>query len=354
MATGIIGGFAQGLASGLGQGVQIGTAVDRNRRDKERFDLERPKLQADAAKAEQDLAFQTDLKESMSAFMAEARGGEGVGADGVPFSKPALDSIDMQIRSAEIFKEVMFRHGKIDFVQVKAANDFTKELQSEGVLEAMRYAMANPTDQEGIRKMFNTKGKMKLGDDIQIGIEDGMFGPNVVGYKVGADGKQVKAFDGSEILMPYLGAQAFATLKQQQRIAEVKEKGDTMRTNISAGATIDAQRIREQGEDKRLLYLGQKDANTAAAAAQRDDLRTIASGVTSDTTGALRNQMGALDANRTILINREVAAIAERLYLNDPKYKSRPNQAVADARSAVFQKYGISIDPTFKPLTPKK
>ena len=349
-----IGGFAQGLAGGLGQGVQIATAIDRDKREQERFAFEKPRLKADAAKAEQDLAFQTDLRDSMGAFMAEARGSEGVDEEGVPFSKPALDPIDMQIRSAEIMKEAMFRHGKIDFAQLKAANDFTKELQSEGVLEAMRYAMANPTDQDGIRKMFNTKGKMKLGDDIQIGVEDGMFGPNVVGYKVGANGKQVKAFDGAEILMPYLGAQSFATMKQQQRLAEVQEKGANTRTGISAGATIESARIRERGESNRLIYNRERDDKTANATAIKDDLKSIASGVTSDTTGALRNQMGALDANRTILVNREVAALAERTYLNDARYRGRPNQAVADARSAVFQKYGISIDPTFQPLNKKK
>lgn len=345
-----IGGFAQGLAGGLGQGVQIATAIDRDKREQERFAFEKPRLKADAAKAEQDLAFQTDLRDSMGAFMAEARGSEGVDEEGVPFSKPALDPIDMQIRSAEIMKEAMFRHGKIDFAQLKAANDFTKELQSEGVLEAMRYAMANPTDQEGIRKMFNTKGKMKLGDDIQIGVEDGMFGPNVVGYKVGANGKQVKAFDGAEILMPYLGAQSFAAMKQQQRIAEVKEKGDTMRTGISAGATIEAQRMRGLQEESRETNRLTIEGTRAAAKERKDDINNIQSGVTSDIAAALRNTNNSIDSDRTIMIMREASALAEKLYLNDRNYQGRPNQARADASAATLKKYNISTNPTFQRL----
>ena len=349
-----IGGFAQGLAGGLGQGVQIATAIDRDKREQEKFALEKPRLEADAEKAKADLAFQQDFQQNMAKLMAEAKGGVVELEDGTTQERPGLDPMDVQLRAAEIMKESMFRHGKLDFAQLKAASEYTKELQAEGVLESMRYAMANPSDQAGIRERFNKKGKLKLGDDVQISIENGDFGPTVVGYKVGADGKPVKAFDGAELLMPYLGAKSFAEMQEKRKLTAFEQNEATKRTGISAGATIEAQRLREQGEDKRLLYLGQKDANTAAAAAQREDLKTIASGVTSDTTGALRNQMGALDANRTILVNREVAAIAERLYLNDQKYKGRPNQAVADARSAVFQKYGISIDPTFKPLTPKK
>lgn len=349
-----IGGFAQGLAGGIGQGVQIATAIDRDKREQERFALELPKLKADAAKAEQDLAFQTDLRESMSSFMAEAKGGEGVGEDGVPFSKPAMDPIDMQIRSAEIMKEAMFRHGKLDFAQIKAANDFTKELQSEGVLEAMRYAMANPTDQEGIRKIFNSKGKMKIGDDVQIGIEDGRFGANVVGYRVGADGKQVKAFDGSELLLPYLGAKSFAEIAEKRKLTEFEQNEATKRTGISAGATIEAQRIRGLQDDRREANRLDIEGRRLNATQIREALSSIQSGVTSDISAALRNQMNSIDSDRVILIQREAAAQAERLFLEDPRYRGKPNMARADATAAALYKYGISTAPTFPKPNQKK
>jgi hypothetical protein len=234
MASGIaIGGLAQGLAQGLQSGIGLGKAIQ----DKERFELELPGLQANAEKAKADLAFQQDFQKNMAGLMTEAKGRVIELEDGTTQSLPGMDPLDVQLRAAEIMKESMFRHGKLDFAQLKAARDYGKELQSEGVLEAMRYAMANPQDQAGIRAMFNKKGKLQLGDDIQIGVENGDFGPTVVGYKVGADGKQVKAFDGTELLMPYLGAATFAQMAQQTRLAQGKEKGDDRRTAMTVGAS---------------------------------------------------------------------------------------------------------------------
>jgi hypothetical protein len=238
MATGL-GGLAQGLAQGIQSGISIGKAVQ----DKERFELELPGLQANAEKAKADLAFQKDFQENMAGLMKEAKGGVFELEDGTTEERPGMDPLDVQLRAAEIMKESMFRHGKLDFAQLKAARDYGKELQSEGVLEAMRYAMANPNDQQGIRDMFNKKGKMKLGDDIQIGVENGDFGPTVVGYKVGADGKQVKAFDGTELLMPYLGAGTFAQMAQQVKLAQGKEKGDDRRTALQVGGAAENARL---------------------------------------------------------------------------------------------------------------
>lgn len=341
-----IGSFAQGLAGGIGQGVQIATAIDRDKREQERFAFEKPRLEAEAAKAEQDLAFQKDFKEGMAALMQEAKGGEGVDENGVAFTKPALEPIEIQKRAAEIMKASMFRAGKLDFAQLKAANDYTKELESEGVLEALRYAMANPNDQEGIRKIFNSKGNIKLGDDVQIGIEDGMFGPNVVGYKIGADGKQVKAFDGTEILMPYLGAQTFAQLKQQQRITEVKEKGDTMRTGITAGANIEAQRMRNiasMAETQRRIEADEARERRAGAitpAKQYDALNTSFNTIF---TGLTRNMLDpAKDGGKYADIYTTAKAMAVEAWRNpsSPTY-GNPEASIQGATREVLKRNGM-------------
>lgn len=334
-----IGGFAQGLAGGIGQGVQIATAIDRDKREQERFALELPKLKADAAKAEQDLAFQTDLRESMSSFMAEAKGGEGVGEDGVPFSKPAMDPIDMQIRSAEIFKEVMFRHGKIDFAQAKAANDFTKELQSEGVLEAMRYAMANPSDQAGIRDRFNKKGKMKLGDDIQISVENGDFGPTVVGYKVGADGKPVKAFDGSELLMPYLGAKSFAEMQEKRKLTAFEQNEATKRTGISAGATIESALIGERGQNSRAALTRRQ----AGEVTPLEKFKALNSSFDKLGENLFRNPLPAVEPYKAAALIAQARSAASQ-YMNAGLI-SDPNVAYQVAVTEAFKRNGIKLPP---------
>lgn len=301
MATGL-GGLALGLSQGIQSGISIGKAVQ----DKERFELELPGLQANAEKAKADLAFQKDFQENMAKLMQDAKGGVVQLEDGTTEERPGMDPLDVQLRAAEIMKESMFRHGKLDFAQLKAARDYGKELQSEGVLEAMRHAMANPQDQAGIREMFNKKGKLKLGDDVQIGVENGDFGPTVVGYRVGADGKPVKAFDGAELLMPYLGAGTFAQMAQQVKLAQGKEKGDDRRTALTVGgaaanaklardSALEVEKLRSADRryetDRRIAADTAKD-NRAGAVTDRDrfdafqkSFNTVFTGLSKDLIG---------------------------------------------------------------------
>ncbi len=350
-----IGGFAQGLASGLGQGVQMGSVIDRDKREKEKFALEKPRLEAEAEKSKADLAFQKDFQENMANLMAESKGGVVELEDGTTQERPGMDPLDVQLRAAEIMKEAMFRHGKLDFAQLKAARDYGKELQSEGVLEAMRYAMANPQDQAGIREMFNKKGKMKLGDDIQIGVENGDFGPTVVGYKVGADGKQVKAFDGAELLMPYLGAQTFAQMAQQNRIAQGKEKGDDRRAGIAAGATVESARIRERGAIAGLRFQQDREDSRASRALDTDAQKAVMDIANTNITMIGRNSNPG-DANYVANVQRQAAGFAADMVANpqSPFYR-KPQQAFDAAFKRVAQEYNINLnDPMFAPLNAAK
>jgi hypothetical protein len=357
-----LGGFAQGMTQGLNNGIQMGKAAQ----EREKYQLERPILQANAQKAEQEMTFQQDYAERLKQIYAEGAGGEVQNEDGTVTTKPPLDPITMELRASDAMKQSMFKAGINDIKRLKEAREYSKMIEEEGVMDAMQYALKNPNDQAGIRERFNANGKIKLGEDVTIGIEQGDFGPKVVGYKVGADGKQVKAFDGSDLLKPYVSAQTLAQIEAQKDITSVKERGDDRRTALTTGATIEAARLRETAADKRQRAMDDRqdkrdqnafDRQSRAEAAKqlRDDIQSIQTGVTADIGAALRNSMNSIDSDRTIIINREAAALAESLYRDDPHYRNRPNAARADASAAVLKKYGISTDPTFvKPNPPKK
>ena len=332
-----IGGFAQGLAGGLGQGVQIATAIDRDKREQEKFALEKPRLEADAEKAKADLAFQQDFQKNMANLMAEAKGGVVELEDGTTQERPGLDPMDVQLRAAEIMKESMFRHGKLDFAQLKAASEYTKELQAEGVLESMRYAMANPSDQAGIRERFNKKGKLKLGDDVQISIENGDFGPTVVGYKVGADGKPVKAFDGAELLMPYLGAKSFAEMQEKRKLTAFEQNEATKRTGISAGATIESALIGERGATARAALT----RSQAGEVTPLEKFKALNASFDKLGENLFRNPLPSVDPYKVTAVIAQARAAASQ-YMNAGLISDH-NVAYQRALAEAFKRAGIKI-----------
>jgi hypothetical protein len=263
-----------------------------------------------------------------------------------------MDQFDISLRQADLMKQVMFENGVADFKALSELREFSKQAEQDGILEAVRYAKANPNDIEGARKLF--KGKAKIGSDIDIAVENTEFGSTLVGYRAGADGKRVKVFDESDLLAPYISAQTFAQIKSQEKQTVFKDKGETTRTEISAGATIEAQRLRGLQDDQREANRLDIEGRRLSAAQTKEALAAIQAGVTSDIVAATRNQMNAMDSDRIIMIQREAASTAERLFLEDPKYKGKPNMARADATAAAFLKYGISTAPTFPKLNQKK
>lgn len=339
-----LGGFGQGMANGL----QTGMAMGRSAREAERFALERPRLEAEAQKAEAEVAYQKDFKEGMNALMQEAKGGEFTDADGNTVTKPPMDSLDLTTKTAELMKTTMFKHGLLDFKKMKEAADFTKDMEAEGVMDAMRYALANPNDQQGIKDIFNKKGKMKLGDDITIGVENGMFGPTVVGYKTGADGKQIKAFDGTEILMPFLSKETFAQIKAQERQTAVKEAGDTTRANIQANATLGAAGTHaaatRYSADKHLegtlgaAEIRNRSADARGLVTPADQYKAYNSSFENMSSSLFRNPLPGVKPYETAALLADARALGME-YVN--KTNMPPSEAASRAIREVFGKAGL-------------
>lgn len=353
MATGIaIGGLAQGLASGLQTGFGIGRAV----RERERFELERPALEAASEKGKQELAFQKDYAEKLKGLYADAAGGEVQLEDGTIQKKPPMSPVEMEIRAADLMKQSMVSAGLMDFKRLAEARQYSKMIEEEGVMAAMDYAIKNPNDQAGIRKMFNQTGKVKMGDDITIGVESGDFGSKVVGTRVGANGKIEKVFDGADLLRPYISASTYAQLQGQKDIAAGKEKGDDRRAAGSNAVQLQLGQMREKAADNRLTYQERAaDARATALAAKGDQdavLQIANTNVTSSTRGLTVKD----DINFVTNLHREAAADASRM-VADPKdrYYRQPQAAFDAAFKIAAKTYGVNIDaPVFKPLTPKK
>lgn len=258
------------------EGKRFTLEEERAKRDAEQFGLNKQLTQQqieaggiDLAQRKRDQAFQDDMKTAFSELQALSQGGiegdvvtpQGVSSgrrrfasveqanqalskEGLTFvpgsvkeAKP-MDPIDFQRRAADVWKLVNAKHGKVDLKMLTESRKFDREIEQEGAIKAMQYAITNPSDQKGIRERFNKQGNLKLGDDVQIGIRnDPIMGPVVVGYRVGKDGKQELVFDGfDDIILPAMGPEAYAAAKSQFKQLAIKEKGDNDR-NAASNAT---------------------------------------------------------------------------------------------------------------------
>ena len=340
MATGIaIGGLAQGLASGLQTGFGIGRAV----RERERFELERPALEAASEKGKQELAFQKDYAEKLKGLYADAAGGEVQLEDGTIQKKPPMSPVEMEIRAADLMKQSMVSAGLMDFKRLAEARQYSKMIEEEGVMAAMDYAIKNPNDQEGIRKMFNQTGKVKMGDDITIGVESGDFGSKVVGTRVGANGKIEKVFDGADLLRPYISASTYAQLQGQKDIAAGKEKGDDRRSAASVGAQLQLGRMREEREDARFRANQARQERQDARVGQvtpKDEYDNINKAFDNLTQSFMRNPLPGVDPYKTADVLAKARAAATQYYATG---RVDANTAYTMGLSEAFKKAGIKL-----------
>lgn len=338
MATGLaVGGFAQGLSQGLNSGFSMAQQADKNRREQERFDLEKPKLEAEAAAAEQEKLFREKLAEGMRSLAAEAKGGETVAPDGTVTQRPPMDPLDMEMRSAEIFKQAMFDSGKLDFAQLKQAREFTQEMESKGVLEAMRYAKANPEDQEGIRKMLK-KAKVDLDPSITVGLQDGPFGPTVAGFRAGKNGKQEVVFTSAELLAPYIGAQAFAQMEEKRKLTKFEQEEATKRTGMQVGATMYAADARERGETRRAALAASKEGTLTA----KDQFTALNSAYDNLASNFFRNPLPGMKPWETADILAKARAASSQYFMTG---RVDANTAYMMGLQEAFKRAGKTVPP---------
>jgi hypothetical protein len=351
MAVGL-GGFMQGFAQGFTTTTKALSDMEKNK-----LEAEAAKMRIEDAKAER--AYKDEIGQLYKNLAAGAEGGTIGGEaidesgtslgkmqfankaeaekslssqglrfkEGTTIEKAAMSPLELEKQFSDGLKVIASKYGKVDLDMLKKSREFDKELQAEGAMEAMKYALANPDDQEGIRKIFNEKGKFKLGDDVTVGVKQGLFGPSVYGYRLDANGNKQEVFDGfNDIILPSMGAKAWSAVQADRKKVEVEQQGETFRTGlkISSAEKIAADKDGKKGEPGKQLT---------------DLMKTRY-------TSFWRNPLNAAESNRQQAIEGEIGALAERLVATGVG----PLNALNEAQSAVFKKFGVSTDE----LAPKK
>jgi hypothetical protein len=351
MAVGL-GGFMQGFAQGFTTTTKTLSDLEKNK-----LEAEAARMKIDEAKTEK--AYKEEIGQLYKNLAAGAEGGtiggEAVDESGVSLGKmqfankaeaeqslssqglkfkegttiekAGMSPLDLEKQFSDGLKVIASKYGKVDLDMLKKSREFDKDLQAEGAMEAMKYALSNPEDQEGIRKIFNEKGKFKLGDDVTVGVKQGLFGPTVYGYKIDAKGNQQQVFDGfNDIILPSMGAKAWSAVQADRAKVQVEQEGATFREGMKISS---AEKIAANKEGKKSE--GQKGLT--------DLMKTRY-------TSFWRNPLNAAESSRQQAIEGEIGALAERLVGTGVG----PLNALNEAQTAVFKKYGVSTDE----LAPKK
>jgi len=335
-----IGSLLQGMGEGYDSQVKINTLQAKDKRERDAHGIAMQNAQLELGEKQKDIAYKDDLARNMADLAQQAKPIEVTDpATGQVTQRPGMDPLLLQQKAADTLKEVAFKYGKVNIEMLNQSMEFGKKVKGEGAMEAMRYAMTNPQDQEGIRKIFNEKGDVKLGKDVQVGVEQGMFGPTVVGFRVGANGQKQQVFDGfRDIIMPSMSPEAYAKTMTEFKTTEMKETGANTRTAIGEGGANNRAMIARETDLKKLqITNARKDV---------DDLNEMAK--TRFTTLG-RNAMAGLESDRRNVIEGEIMSRAE--YLVREK-GFNPNKALDAAQQMTFEAQGIDTKPLG--LKPKK
>lgn len=364
MATGL-GGFAQGFSQGFNQMAQLGLQARKDEREQKAFELQQERDKLDLEQKKREEAYQADLRESMAKLQTAAKGGtiggevvdemgtslgkmqyanadeasKSMSAQGLRFKEgtaleqQAMDPIDFQLKAADTLKEVAARHGKVDLKMLKESRDFGRQIRAEGAVDAMKYFMTNPNDQAGAKERFNKRGDIKLGDDVQLGIKDGMFGPVVYGFKTGPKGEQIEVFDGfRDIILPSMSPEAYASTMAAFKQTEVKEKGDNVRLGAKLASDESIAANKSKTDNAKLRLDAQKELNEI---------------VKTRFTGIFRNPLDNAEAARQKKIEGAVARRAEEYYATG---KVGLQEAFDRAQTDVFRDFKVDTSE----LAPKK
>lgn len=329
-----LGAFLTGAGQGYDDQSKIVALQNRDKRETEAHGIAMKNAKLDLNQKQNEADYQNELKASMAELTAAAKPQQITDeTTGQVTEKPGMDPIKLQLAAADRLKEVAFKYGKVDLKMLNEARDFGRKIKSEGALEAMQYAQTNPDDQAGIRKMFNERGNIKLGDDIQIGMKDGMFGPTVYGYKLGPKGEKMEVFDGfRDIIMPSMTPEAYAQTVATQKITEVKEKGENVRLGASLSSAENIAARKTALDRNKLALDAQKELNEI---------------VKTRFTGIFRNPLDNAEAGRQKKIEGAVARRAEEYYGTG---KVGLQEAFDRAQTDVFRDYNVDTSE----LAPKK
>lgn len=229
---------------------------------------------------------------------------------------PPLNQVDLEMRAADIMLEEALRYGKVTPELLKEAKNRRKEAEREGAIEALRY-FHTTGDQDGAKKLFNKNGKIKIGDDVQLELKPGMFGPTVTGYRIGKDGTKQEVFDGfRDVILPSMSAEAYANTITNFKLTQAKEDGDTKRTQMN--------------NDTAVKTTGMSNETAVKTTGMNNETSVKTTGMNNQTTltTTSMNNKGAMDRE---LVQARVRKQAEK----DPVYGQLEDLIMGQGKAAI-------------------
>lgn len=362
MASGIaLGGFAQGLSDGLQKGIRFVADAEKARRDEEKYQLEKPKLELEA-----DLARRkAEANKQATDMFAQWKQSTFFDPDGNQLPPDQLPSQTAQLSKMFEFKTIAeVEKNVIDPETLVNRSKAGRFMKQENLMQAWEAFEASGGDQEAAFKAFSASGlKVPQGATIKpyvdkdTGVQDiGVFGPN---------GELITTRMSSIALMSADTASKMLELNIKERGLNRRQDSQNQTQLGVAGMQVKAAETRAIAADKRAderqeaadrrarenqEASDKRQAGNQAAQSMRDDVRAIQTMAGNSITAISRNVSNPKTAQTMVAAEREAASLAETFYKNDPQYAGRPNAAYADAQRTVYFKYGIPLpEPVARP-----
>lgn len=346
MATGL-GSFASGLAGGLVTGNQMASQWEKDKRENEKWALEKPQRELDADMATRRAAATKQAQEGYTNWLKTST----IDPDGNPLpAEKQPDEWERKMQFNNFTTRALLDNQAVDPDQFMKLAQYGAALEKEGLSKAMQTYLRTG-DQEKALKVWNSQGtKAPEGTTLRrFKGEDGSLDVEIVG----PDGRTLGTFGEA---MFYLSADNVAKNYGEMQKVRYQEKEATKRTGISAGASLAAARMRNEGDLAVAKLRGENELAVAEKRIQADrenarktggvtekDQYTAFNG-TFDTifSGLTRNMTNPNDAGKYTDLYTRAKSMAMQAWTDpaSPVY-GRPEAAIQAAVNRVLRDNGM-------------
>lgn len=257
MANGIaVGNFAQGLSQGLKSGLTLGREIKKEEREAEKYELEKPALEAQAERVKRQQAALQQVDRDYSAWQQSNM----FDPDGNPLAPDQAPS-ELVSRAAyfNIYNKAMLENQAVDPEKMAQMAKFGKELKGEGIVNAMDTWFRTGDTQKTLA-VWNSMGNIKAPEGTSFQTVTDEMGKNDVAI-IGPDGKQLGTFNQA---LFFLSADNVAKSYGDDKRSIFEQKQANNRTAISAGASVEAAKLAQSGAMDRQLLNNQNDLDVAS------------------------------------------------------------------------------------------
>lgn len=310
MASGL-GSFASGLAGGLVTGNNMASQWEKDKRENEKWALEKPQRELEADMAERKLNAVKQAGAQYNDWLKQST----MDAEGNPLA-PDQQPDDFTKRAAffNLTQKALMDNQAMDPEQFMKMAQYGRALKQEGMADAMQTFMRTG-DQKKALSVWNQQGA-KAPDGTQLRMtkdESGM--PDV--EIVSPDGKVIGTFNQA---MFFMSADNVAKQYGEMQKVKFQEGQATKRTGISAGATLEAARINNAGamdrqilENQNRISVAGMNAEYKAAIAKDPVFEQIKGTLIETTSKALGNNLNSMNYQKIESDAFNTAAVATDL-----------------------------------------